>query len=249
MAEESKPPTIGPVGAQVVANIEELRRARGLSLAGLSEKLASIGVRIHANVLHRQSQGKRRIDVDDLVALSLALAVNPSALLFDRRAVGRTPVALTPVVQRPAWLVWAWAEGKFPMLNEPSNFNSGNPVFGITEQADFITHTVPDAERPYNNRATAAVAELSNLLRGVLSQPEAARKDHADSLSRALQRVKLEIDELLAEPTTVEGAPGSVRVEAVPGEVRTEGNRDSDGRLRSLAPEQGSEGPEGEEVL
>ena len=72
---------IGPVGLAVIANIEELRRARGLSLAGLSEQLAEAGQNIHANVLHRQSQGRRRVDADDLVAFADVFGVTPARLL------------------------------------------------------------------------------------------------------------------------------------------------------------------------
>jgi hypothetical protein len=37
--------TIGPVGRQVIANIERLRKDRRLSLQALSDRLAEIGLR------------------------------------------------------------------------------------------------------------------------------------------------------------------------------------------------------------
>lgn len=72
---------IGPVGRQVIANIERLRKDRHLSLAALSERLAEAGRPIGDTILHRQSQGKRRVDTDDLVALAAVLGTTPAALL------------------------------------------------------------------------------------------------------------------------------------------------------------------------
>jgi transcriptional regulator with XRE-family HTH domain len=72
---------IGPVGRAVIANIEQLRAERGLSLAGLSERLAELGRPIGDTVLHRQSQGRRRIDADDLAAFARVFGVTPARLL------------------------------------------------------------------------------------------------------------------------------------------------------------------------
>ena len=78
---DERTPMIGPVGRTVIANIEELRKARGLSLASLSERLSDVGRSIHANVLHRQSQGKRRVDADDLAAFAEVFGVAVTDLL------------------------------------------------------------------------------------------------------------------------------------------------------------------------
>jgi ribosome-binding protein aMBF1 (putative translation factor) len=68
---------IGGVGRNVVANVEQLRQARGLSFRALSEMLGAVGRPILPAVLHRLSQGKRRVDADDLVAFAAALGVTP----------------------------------------------------------------------------------------------------------------------------------------------------------------------------
>ena len=72
---------IGPVGQAVIANVERLRKDRGLSLRALSERLAVAGRRILPSALHAVSQGTRRIDVDDLAALATVFGVTPAALL------------------------------------------------------------------------------------------------------------------------------------------------------------------------
>ena len=81
MTDNSRHSLIGPVGHQVIGNIEELRKARGLSLRDLAARLAELGRPIGATVLHRLSQGRRRVDADDLVAFGRAFDVDPAMLL------------------------------------------------------------------------------------------------------------------------------------------------------------------------
>jgi hypothetical protein len=77
----SRRPLIGEAGRNVIANIDQLRHARGLSFRGLSECLGTAGRPILPAVLHRMSQGGRRVDADDLVALAAVLGVCPADLL------------------------------------------------------------------------------------------------------------------------------------------------------------------------
>ena len=81
MTDDSRTSMIGPVGRTVIANIEELRKTRGLSLRDLAAKLAAIGRPIGDTVLHRQSKGQRRIDADNLVAFATVFGVAPEELL------------------------------------------------------------------------------------------------------------------------------------------------------------------------
>lgn len=82
--------TIGPVGRQVIANVERLRKDRRLSHRALSERLAEAGRPIDASILHRQSQ--RPVDADDLAALAEVLGVDVTSLLAPpSAAAGRPP--------------------------------------------------------------------------------------------------------------------------------------------------------------
>jgi hypothetical protein len=87
-AADARATMIGPVGRAVIANIEQLRAVRGLSLVGLSERLAEAGRPIGDTVLHRQSQGKRRVDADDLAAFARVLDVTPARLLAPPEVAG-----------------------------------------------------------------------------------------------------------------------------------------------------------------
>lgn len=69
-------------------NIRNLRTEQGLRLADLSEMLKEQGHPLELNTLSRVEQGKRAIDVDDLVAFARALDVSPARMLDDPEAVG-----------------------------------------------------------------------------------------------------------------------------------------------------------------
>src|SRR5215469_15370529 len=116
---DDKSPPIGPIGQNVVRNVEDLRRSRGLSLRELSDRLAAIGRPILSTVLHRLGQGKRRVDADDLVALALVLGVNPSALLLDRDAHDNDMIELAPEVRQRSYAVWKWVDGAMPLPEDP----------------------------------------------------------------------------------------------------------------------------------
>ena len=140
----------GPADRNVTANIAQLRRARGLSYARLSARLSELGLPIAVLGLRRLEQGKRRVDAGDLVALALALGVNPSGLLLPRDvAAGDQPVALTPAVTYPASKAWGWADGV--EKDHPSG--------------DFLVHARPEYE------VRAQVDNLSQLA-STLDDPE-----------------------------------------------------------------------------
>lgn len=72
---------IGPVGHTVIANIERLRRARGLSFQDLAARLGALGRPMLPSVLHRLVQGGRRVDVDDLAAFAQVFGVSVDDLM------------------------------------------------------------------------------------------------------------------------------------------------------------------------
>jgi transcriptional regulator with XRE-family HTH domain len=99
-----------PTSERVARNLAELRDARGLSLRDLHVRLRDVGRPILPSGLHKIESGDRRVDVDDLVALAVALDVSPSRLLMPAGASGRR-VQLTPKVKGSERTLWAWAAG------------------------------------------------------------------------------------------------------------------------------------------
>jgi 8-oxo-dGTP pyrophosphatase MutT (NUDIX family)/transcriptional regulator with XRE-family HTH domain len=134
---------LGPVGRYVIANLEELRKARGLNYKQLAERLQALGRPIPTLGLSRIEKGDRRVDADDLVALALALEVNPSALLLPRNtrpddeielASGRPPEAASDA--------WAWADGARPLAA------AGRSAIDWYSLADFARHARPQWSPP-----------------------------------------------------------------------------------------------------
>ncbi|WP_435270613.1 helix-turn-helix domain-containing protein [Streptomyces sp. 1222.5] len=120
----------GPAATQVEAtgqavrdNVQRLRKARGLTTYQLAQKLAEIGRPIPQSGISRIESGARRVDVDDLTALALALGVSPSALLITRTLTPDEAVGVTGVGEVPALAAWDWADGLTPLVYDPK----GNP--------------------------------------------------------------------------------------------------------------------------
>ena len=108
-------PTAGAIGRQLIASLQELLEARGLSFRRASAALDELGRPIPPLGFSRIIKGERRVDVDELVVLSLLLGVTPSALLLPRDADGAVVVALAPGARYPAAAAWAWADGRLPL--------------------------------------------------------------------------------------------------------------------------------------
>lgn len=72
---------LGPAGRNVRRNVMRLRERRGWPYKELSERLTRVGHGIHTVELGWIEAGKRRVDVDDLVALAAALDVRVEELL------------------------------------------------------------------------------------------------------------------------------------------------------------------------
>jgi transcriptional regulator with XRE-family HTH domain len=127
MAGHAKEP--GPSSVRVAANLKRLRQERGLSYAELARRLAAsdIGHPILDTGLIKIERGDRRVDVDDLVALAVALDVTPNALLIPHSDVAAIPrsQALTGDVAGSPQDLWAWATGEVPLGSRPASATSG----------------------------------------------------------------------------------------------------------------------------
>jgi transcriptional regulator with XRE-family HTH domain len=73
--------SLGDIGHLVRANIRRLRQDRRFTYVELSERLKQVGRPIPVLGLRRIEHGERRVDVDDLGALSMAFGVTPMQLL------------------------------------------------------------------------------------------------------------------------------------------------------------------------
>jgi hypothetical protein len=105
---------LGPTGVTVAHNIRRLREVRRLGHTELSRELAGVGRDIAPLGLRRIETGERRVDVDDLLALAVALEVPPNVLLMPDVADGEATVAATGIGKQRAWGLWNWLVGVRP---------------------------------------------------------------------------------------------------------------------------------------
>jgi len=111
---EKQVEALGPTGARVGRRLNELRRGRGLTLGELADKLKELGRPILLSALSKIEKGQRRVDVDDLVALALALDVSPNMILLPEEARLNIEVQLTPSHAQDAASAWRWASRDQP---------------------------------------------------------------------------------------------------------------------------------------
>lgn len=121
----------GPAATRVVANVRQVRQQLRLSQEEVVERLALLGRPILKSGLSKIETGERRVDVDDLVALALALQVTPSRLLLGPEA-DEELIQLTdnPTLTYSRRQAWAWACGDAePGDAHPSSLFGGIPLY------------------------------------------------------------------------------------------------------------------------
>lgn len=186
--------TRGPVATHVSQNLAELRRKRGMSLAQLSEVMTSTAGRpILASGLGKIETGERRVDVDDLVALAMALDVSPVRLLLPRpqpeaadapeetrteavlhREPGPNDYVLPSGGSTPLTRVWSWACGD-------------EPLWGFDKYGDWEEENRPPSPRHLSVTALQRLAETAQDAGRELHQAAVALWHAAESEAQGLQ--------------------------------------------------------------
>lgn len=208
---------LGPTGQRVRENVRQLRDR--LSYRELSERLEQLGRPIPTLGLSRIENGARRVDADDLVALALALGVNPDRLLLPADAPDDQDVGLTPAVKARPFQAWAWARGQQQLLAAEVALGRGDRPFR-EGQAEFLRKSLPPSERlRESHTAVKAAQDVLARVQGLLEwqgerdqaaalrpgedpDPNGVVARFAGDLRRALARLNAEVDDL------VEGADG-----------------------------------------
>lgn len=196
-------PVTGSIGERVAA----VRKRRGLSQRALSARLEELGHKIApsgiAKIESDDPAARRGVDVDDLVALAVALNVSPARLLLPDSA-GDEEVALTPARSAPAWAAWAWAEGRAPLptrsLEEELNTDEEVRAYELERPAELI--------RREEHPAARAARDLFWRVQRVVhhaTKPKPKKKSDVgfattiQSARRALDRVVAELDDMEEE--------------------------------------------------
>src|SRR5271166_1492627 len=116
---------LGPTGVTVAHNIRKRREHLRLGYTEVSKLLRDLGHTIAPLSLRRMEEGARRVDVGDLVAISIAMQISPLALLL--------PIEGSRIVEKGDQLeadrIWAWARGQQPLAGDPIAFmRDSNPL-------------------------------------------------------------------------------------------------------------------------
>jgi len=128
--------------------------------------------------LSRIERFERRVDVDDLVALAIALGTTPTRLMLPRDNSPGTDVALTSEVTVPANLAWSWARGDAPL--EP--WMRGVIPDGATPDPDidveaFRQAVNPKTSSPAGGSSPAMMAAASAVVRVLAEEAERSNLD------------------------------------------------------------------------
>jgi transcriptional regulator with XRE-family HTH domain len=134
---------VGPVGSRLAERLFELRKDAGLTQTQLAAKLTLLGRPMLISALSRIEKGQRRVDVDDLVALALALNTSPNHLLLPATA-GSDLVELAPTTRVAASSAWRWATRDAP--NPPTrDFFISYAHSDATDNAEWMASVLRDA--------------------------------------------------------------------------------------------------------
>ncbi len=104
------------LGEVVAGNVRRWRAGRGLDQQALADRLGKLGWTVDRTTVVRIEKGTRKVTVDDLGLLAVALNV-PLPLLILPAHEAR-PVALTSAGKTSAlhpWMLWEWMLGNEPL--------------------------------------------------------------------------------------------------------------------------------------
>ena len=118
----------------VSANVKRLRTQQNLGLRGLSKKLGEVGRPLGHSAIDQIEKGTRRVDVDDLMALAVALDVSPITLLLpdNPEAEVTVPGEDDPVSAPRLWL-WLRADASLPGYKHCRGDSSSIPGLNMTQ--------------------------------------------------------------------------------------------------------------------
>lgn len=99
---------------QVADNLRRIRQKSGVDLRTLDKRLEKLGHRISSSGLSKIENGERKVAVDELIALAVALGVTPLHLLRPVSASDRPTAVSKDYAQEE---VEVWLSGKTELTN------------------------------------------------------------------------------------------------------------------------------------
>lgn len=193
-------------GAIFAKSLRFYRTDRGLGLRELAERLEELGHPIHFSALGKIETGHRKVLLDDVVAISIALDV-PVAMLASP-AVDALPVSMTPAFTVDAFTVWSWwtGSGRARVREVPGTLDlepDPPPLIGQYQQAQLafvLCVALRDMrERDVQTRQLLVSGELDEQQVTALSNalgPVVDDSDHEQRYMDALRSLRQRLHEL-----------------------------------------------------
>ncbi|HSS25897.1 MAG TPA: helix-turn-helix transcriptional regulator [Mycobacterium sp.] len=107
---------LGPTGHDLSYNVRRHRQRHNLTYNELSRRLDRAGRAIPPLGLRNIEAGTRRVDVDDLMGLAVALGISPITLLVPDSDSKRRRVEGTATGKQFAEDLWAWLRATDPLV-------------------------------------------------------------------------------------------------------------------------------------
>lgn len=173
--EPSKGPGWGPTSRHVAANLRRIRNARGLSTTKLAALLKDAGQPIPATGITRIEKGERRVDVDDLTALAVALGVSPSAFLLPPTDSPEQTVDITGGGSVPSDTAWAWLDGTRPLHLPEGNEYAATLEYALYSRPPWMR---PGGSHPAgaHTQQAGTATQLAEVISALIADPKALRK-------------------------------------------------------------------------
>lgn len=134
-----KEPEFGPTARAVAANVKRIRRYRELNFKELSGKLKTVANwDLSAVAVRRIEECSRRVTVDDLTALAVALKVTPATLMMPDVTIHPDEEVEAPTGKEgsiPARTLWQWFTVRAPLpgADDPDFARSSMPGWAAME--------------------------------------------------------------------------------------------------------------------
>jgi transcriptional regulator with XRE-family HTH domain len=130
---------LGDTAREVATNLKRVRQEAGLTQGELSQRVGELGWKIPPAAIGKIETNDRRVEVDDLMVLSVALDVSPLALLMPWTT--RPGIVGRVSGQRgitPADGLWRWAVG-----DQPFDFVSSKEEDVVADVQAFRYRSLP----------------------------------------------------------------------------------------------------------
>lgn len=203
----------GDIAEAVAKNVTALRGKRRLSQQALAALMGELGRPMQSSAIAKIEKGDRRVDVDDLVALAVALNVAPARLLLPDLDVDE-PVQVTPTRAVPSYAAWQWATGQHSLLsaehdlNDPGiqkqelEFAAERPVWLLSVEQ----HSLHRAVKHLEWSVRRAIGSRAGVISAGADRPSSGigLASWVSSVRKALTAVEGQVDQLAEEAADVQ---------------------------------------------